>query len=118
MVDPPQRVENIVEGSEKDADFLCKATGKPRPDTIQWMHNSRRIPEQGDARFTVSPLGSTTDSMTSRLSIHNIKPMDSGTVRCVASSTITLPGDKVEILQDNRTAILTVLSSKLVNRCS
>lgn len=109
-IDPPERVENIVDRSEKDASFRCTATGKPRPQTVQWRHNNRDVLELGDVRYTFSTISSNSDSMTSELTIQRVKPTDSGTVECVASSTVTLPDDEERTFQTTRTANLAILS--------
>ena len=109
-MDPPQRIENVFKGSVKDADFVCTATGDPRPERIQWRHNSRRISELRDGRFSFSTIGNTSDSLTSRLTIRRIQAMDSGTVECVAESSISLANVEVQSFQTTRMANLSVLS--------
>ena len=80
----------VNNGVTQNTMFLCKAAGDPRP-MISWMHNGQNINQRSDERFQASIIQTSRDTIQSRLNISQLTGTDSGSIDCVAQSTVDDP---------------------------
>ncbi len=93
------------------AKFTCTARGFPAP-TISWKHNGNTV-STSSTKYSVvemTPNQDNENTVTRMLMIRNIHPVDSGSVRCVATVE---PGGKIPPLKSSKiVANFSVLSKR------
>ena len=93
------------------AQFTCTAKGFPAP-TISWKHNGIPV-STSSTKYSVkemAPNQDSEDTVTRILMIHNIHPVDSGSVRCVA--TVEPGGNIPPVKASKIVAFFSVLSKQ------
>ena len=101
----------VNNGVIQNTAFFCQATGDPRP-MISWMHNGQNINQRSDERFQDSIIQISGDTIRSRLNVFQLMGTDSGSIDCVAQSTVDNPearGQPLTLTTVNNTT-LSVLS--------
>ena len=89
-IPPARKVIAVNNGVTQNTMFFCQAAGDPRP-IISWMHNGQNINQRSDERFRDSIIQTSRDTIQSRLSISQLTGTDSGSIDCVAQSTVDDP---------------------------
>ena len=89
-IPPARKVIAVNNGVAQNISFFCQAAGEPRP-MISWMHNGQNINQRSDERFKDSIIETSRDTIQSRLNISQLTGTDSGSIDCVAQSTVENP---------------------------
>ena len=89
-IPPARKVIVVNNGVTQNTMFFCQAAGNPRP-MISWIHNGQNINQRSDERFQASIIQTSGDTIRSRLSISQLMGTDSGSIDCVAQSTVDNP---------------------------
>jgi len=80
----------VNNGVTQNTMFFCQAAGDPRP-MISWMHNGQNINQRSDERFQDSIIETSGNTIRSRLNVFQLMGTDSGSIDCVAQSTVANP---------------------------
>ena len=106
IIPPMQRVITVAANEPQNTTFVCQAGGSPTPQ-ISWVHNGQNISRSTDERFQVDITG----TGRSRLNITRLRGRDSGTIECVASSSVDIPnGQPLSVNTSSSTSSSTTLS--------
>ena len=89
-IPPARRVIAVNDGVTQNTTFFCQAVGDPRP-VISWMHNGQNISRRSDERFQDNIIEASGDTIRSRLNVTQLRGTDSGSIDCVANSTVDNP---------------------------
>ena len=89
-IPPARKVIAMNNGVTQNTMFFCQAAGDPRP-MISWMHNGQNINQLSDERFQDSIIETSGNTIRSRLNIFQLMGTDSGSIDCVAQSTVANP---------------------------
>jgi len=103
-----QRVITVAANEPQNTTFVCQAGGSPTPQ-ISWVHNGQNISPSTDERFQADitgPGGST-------LNVTRLRGRDSGTIECVASSSMDIPNEPPLSANTSSNTTLSVLSKYL-----
>ena len=108
MIPPMQRVITVAAGELQNTTFVCQVSGSPTPQ-ISWLHNGQNISRSTDERFQADITG----PGRGRLNITQLRGRDSGTIECVASSSVDIPNEQPLSANASSSTTLSVLSKYL-----
>ena len=89
-IPPARKVIAVNNGVIQNTTFFCQAAGDPRP-MISWMHNGQNINQRSDERFQDTIIQISSNTIRSRLNVFQLMGTDSGSIDCVAQSTVDNP---------------------------
>jgi len=105
MIPPMERVITVAANEPQNTTFVCQAGGSPTPQ-ISWLHNGLNIIDERFQADITGPGGS-------RLNITRLRGRDSGTIECVASSSVDIPNRQSLSANTSSSTTLSVLSKYL-----